>query len=202
MDTINQAKENAVMTVEEKIKRPYTLRMTLWAILTAAAFAVCFIYHKYSGTDLPPVASVALITMISFIAFSSMGLLHYVTDKSFSGEIVHVKLEVRLFKESTTDRRIEKRVFVGMTVQCDDGKSIFFEQMLPNHLSGKNPYREGDRVYHIKGSKHTCRFPRGDTEKKYDPVSVICPVCGAIHPLGSGACSFCESDLPWDPLTK
>jgi hypothetical protein len=195
-------KENATMTVEEKIKKPYTIRLTVWGILTAAAFAACFVYHKYSGTDFSPIASVALIITMSFIAFASMGLLSYVSDKSFSGTVVDVKLDVRLFKESAFERRIEKRVFVGMTVQCDSGECIFFEQMLPDHLSSKNPYRVGDRVYHVKGAKYTCRFPREDTEKRYEPVSVICPACGAIHPLGSKSCSFCENDLPWDPLLK
>ncbi|MBQ2716167.1 MAG: hypothetical protein IJF21_05145 [Clostridia bacterium] len=187
------------MTTEEKIKKPYIKRLALWAILTASLFVTCYFYYKYSETEFSPVGSVALIALISFIAFNSMGLLSYLTDKSFSGTVVHVKIDIRLFKESTLDRKIEKRAFIGMTIDCDDGKSIFFEQMLPNHLTNKNPYCVGDRVYHIKGAKHTCRFPRGDTEKKYDPVSVICPVCGAILPLGSKVCAFCENDLPWDP---
>ena len=190
------------MTVENKIKTPYMRKVALWAIVTAALFAVCYIYHKFSGTDFSPVVSVSLILMISFIIFNSLGLLSYFTDKSFSGKVAHVKLDVRLYKESALDKKIEKRIYVGMTVECDDGKSIFFEQMLPNHLTNKNPYREGDRIYHIKGAKYTCRFPRNDTETKYEPVSVVCPICGAIHSLGTKFCSFCENDLPWDPNIK
>ena len=190
------------MSAEGKIKKPFMIRLTIWAIITAVLFATCYIYHKYSGTDFAPVATIALCLLVSFIIFNSMGLVSYFTDKGFSGTVVHIKIDVRLFKESAFDRKIEKRVFVGMTVECDDGKSIFFEQMLPNHLSNKNPYRVGDRIYHIKGAKHTCRFPRGDTEKKYEPVSVICPICGAILPLASKVCSFCENDLPWDPHIK
>ena len=190
------------MNIEEKIKKPFMIRLTIWAILTAALFVTCYFYHSYSNTEFSPVVSLSLILLISFITFNSMGLLAYFTDKSFSGKIVHIKIDVRLYMESALNRKISKRVFVGMTVECDNGKSIFFEQMLPEHLSSKNPYREGDRIYHIKGAKHTCRFPRGDTEKKYEPVSVICPLCGAILPLGSKVCSFCENDLPWDPLLK
>jgi hypothetical protein len=190
------------MSIEEKIKKPFMIRLTVWAILTAILFVTCYFYHKYSGTDFSPVVSSTLILLISFIAFNSMGLLSYFTDKSFSGTVVHIKIDVRLYKESALDKKIEKRTYVGMTVECDDGKSIFFEQILPAHLTNKIPYREGDRVYHIKGAKHTCRFPRGDTEKKYEPISVICPLCGAILPLGSKECSFCENDLPYDPLIK
>jgi hypothetical protein len=97
---------------------------------------------------------------------------------------------------------METRIFVEMTVECDDGTTIAHEEMLSSALSKAIPYREGDRVYHIKGAKYTCRFPRNDTAKKYDPISVICPICGALHPLGTTFCSFCENDLPWDPLLK
>ena len=190
------------MKAEEKIRKPYKKKLVIWAILNAFLFVVCYFYHRYSGTDFSPVVSVSLILLISFISFSSLGLLAYFTDKSFSGSVTNIKVDVRLYKESAMDKKIEKRVYIGMTVECDDGKSIFFEQMLPNHLTNKNPYREGDRVYHIKGAKYTCRFPRNDTETKYEPVSVICPICGAIHSLGTTLCSFCENDLPRDPTIK
>ncbi len=190
------------MDIEQKIRKPYMSKLAIWAVIVAALFVTCYFYHQYSGTEFSPVVSVALILLISFIAFNAMGLLAYFTDKSFSGKIVNIKVDVRLYKESALDRKISRRTYIGMTVECDDGKSIFFEQMLPAHLTNKNPYREGDRVYHIKGAKHTCRFPRDDKEKKYDPVSVICPICGAILPLGSNVCVFCENDLPWDPKIK
>jgi hypothetical protein len=191
-----------IMTIEEKVKKLYMKKLTIWAIITAVLFAICFIYHKISDTDFAPVVSVSLIMLISFIVFNSMGLLSYFTDKSFSGTITHIKIDVRLYKESAFDKKIEKRIYVGMTIECDDGKAIFFEQMLPIHLTNTNPYREGDRVYHIKGAKYTCRFPRNDTVKQYDPISIICPLCGAVNDLGTHTCVFCENDLPWDPQTK
>ena len=67
------------MSVENKIRKPYMRKLTIWAILTAALFAVCYIYHKFSGTDFSPVVSVSLILMISFIIFNSLGLLSYFT---------------------------------------------------------------------------------------------------------------------------
>lgn len=37
-------------------------------------------------------------------------------------------------------------------------------------------------------------------ESAFDkPISVICPICGALHPLGTKTCSFCENELPYDP---
>lgn len=190
------------MTIEEKIKKTYTRRLVLWSVFSVLLLIAAYFYHRYSGTDFSPTVSIALIIIISFIAFNSLGLLSYFTDKSFSGKIVHIKVEVRLFKESAYDRKIEKRSYVGITVECDDGNSIFYEEMMPAHLTNAIPYREGDRVYHIKGAKHLCRFPRGDTEKKYEQVSIICPVCGAIVHLGTKTCTFCENDLPYDPLIK
>jgi len=190
------------MTVEEKIKKPFVKKLIIWSIFTAVLFIIGYIYHKYSGTDFSPVVSVALILLISFIAFNCLGLLSYFTDKSFSGKIVHIKVDVRLYKESSFDKKIEKRIYVGMTVECDNGQSVFHEEMMPPHLTTKIPYREGDRVYHIKGAKHCCRFPRNDTETVYEPVSVICPICGAILSLGTKVCSFCENDLPYDPSVK
>ena len=190
------------MKAEEKIKQPYKRKLIIWASLNAILFAVCYFYHAYSGTDFSPVVSVSLILLISFISFSSLGLLEYFTDKSFSGKIIHYKAECRIHKISAFERRMETRLFVEMTVECDDGTTTMHEEMLSGALSKKIPYRDGDRVYHIKGAKYTCRFPRNDTEQKYEPISVICPLCGAILPLGTKTCSFCDNDLPYDPLIK
>ena len=35
-----------------------------------------------------------------------------------------------------------------------------------------------------------------------DGETPICPLCGALHTLGTKTCTFCENDLPYDPLIK
>lgn len=175
------------------------IKLGIWSAAVIMLCLICVLYHKSPYAQFEPVVTVALIILISFILFTALGLLGYFTDNSFSGEIVDIKVDVRYHKESAFDRHITTRTYVGMTVECDDGKAIYFEQMLPAHLGNKIPYQVGDRIYHIKGAKNTCRFPRNDTVKEYEPISVICPICGALHPLGTKTCSFCENDLPYDP---
>lgn len=190
------------MTVEEKVKKPYMIRLTVWAVFVGILCTVAFCYHYFAKPHFAPAASVACIVIIAAGIFYFSGLWDYFTDKSFSGTIMKYNAECRIFKVSAFERRLETRIFVTMTVECDDGTTIYHEEVLSRDLSKSIPYREGDRVYHIKGAKYTCRFPRNDTAKKYDPISVICPLCGALHPLGTVTCSFCENDLPYDPSVK
>ncbi len=190
------------MTIEEKVKKPHMKRLAVWSAIVAALCCIAFCYHSFFETHFAPAASVAGIIIIAAFTFYFLGLWDYFTDKSFSGKILHYKADCRIFKISAFERRMETRIFVEMTVECDDGTTIAHEEMLSSALSKAIPYREGDRVYHMKGAKYTCRFPRNDTAKKYDPISVICPICGALHPLGTTFCSFCENDLPWDPQIK
>lgn len=190
------------MDIEQKIRKPYMVKLAIWFVIVLVLGVICYFYHASPTARFEPIVSVVILIFVSIFLLSSLGIIKYFFDKAFSGVIVDLKPEIRYYKDSVFDRKITTRTFVGMTVECDGGKRIFFEQMLPAHLTKKIPYRVGDRVYHIKGAKHLCRFPRNDTETKYEPVSVICPICGAILPLGSKECSFCGSDLPYDPTVK
>ena len=190
------------MTIEEKVRIPHVRRIVIWSLLILAISAVGVCYHHFTDTQFAPAATAACIVFIAAAAFYFMGIWDYCTDKSFSGKILQYKAVCRIHKISAFERRMETRIFVEMTVECDDGTTIAHEEMLSAALSKQIPYREGDRVYHIKGAKYTCRFPRNDTVKKYDPISVICPICGAVHPLGTKFCAFCENDLPYDPMIK
>ena len=190
------------MTIEEKVRKPHMIRLAIWGSLVAVISAIAICYHQFIDTQFAPAASAACVIFISAFTFYLFGLWEYFTDKSFSGKIVHYKAECRIFKISAFERRMETRLFVEMTVECDNGTTTVHEEMLSSALSKKIPYREGDRVYHIKGAKYTCRFPRNDTDKQYEPLSVICPLCGALHTLGTQTCTFCENDLPYDPSVK
>ena len=190
------------MDIVQKIRKPYMRKLAIWFMIVAVLGAICYFYHASPTARFEPIVSVVLLLFVSVFLLSSFGLIKYFFDKSFSGVIVDLKPEIRYYKESAFDKKITTRTFVGMTIECDNGKRIFFEQMLPDHLTKKIPYRINDRVYHIKGAKNLCRFPRNDTDKEYEPVSVICPICGAILSLGSKACSFCGSELPFDPIVK
>ena len=190
------------MTIEEKVRKPHMIRLAIWGSLVAVISAIAICYHQFIDTQFAPAASAACVIFISAFTFYLFGLWEYFTDKSFSGTIVHYKAECRIFKISAFERRMETRLFVEMTVECDNGTTTVHEEMLSSALSKNIPYREGDRVYHIKGAKYTCRFPRNDTVKQYDPISIICPLCGAVNDLGTHTCVFCENDLPWDPQAK
>ena len=190
------------MTIEEKVRKPHVRRLAVWVILVLIICAIAICYHAFTDTHFAPAASAACVIFIAAFMFYLFGLWDYFTDKSFSGKIIHYKSDCRIHKISAFERRMETRLFVEMTVECDDGTTTVHEEMLSGALSKTIPYRDGDRVYHIKGAKYTCRFPRNDTEQKYEPISVICPLCGALHTLGTKTCTFCENDLPYDPLIK
>jgi hypothetical protein len=190
------------MTIEEKVRKPHMKRLIIWIILILTVSTIAICYHTLTDTQFAPAASAAGIIFIAAWTFYLFGLWDYFNDKSFAGKVIHCKEECRMYKISAFERRIETRLFVTMTVECDDGTTTVHEEMLSSALSKKIPYREGDRVYHIKGAKYTCRFPRNDTEKKYEPISVICPLCGAVNTLGTKTCTFCENDLSYDPLIK
>ena len=190
------------MSVEEKVRKPHIIHLIIWTIFVAIISVIAICYHKFVDTQFAPAATAACVIFIAAFAFYLFGLWDYFTDKSFSGKILHYKADCRVYKISAFERRMETRIFVEMTVECDDGTCTVHEEMLSGALSKKIPYREGDRVYHIKGAKYTCRFPRNDTEQKYEPISVICPLCGALHTLGTKTCTFCENDLPYDPILK
>ncbi len=190
------------MNAKNKIMKPIILRFAVWGVITIILLGVCFSYHSNSETRFSPIISVALVIILSYIMLNSLGLVAYLLNKGFAGEIVEMNVISKRYMRSALDKSVEKRTFVIMTIKCDNGKTIKFEEMLPKHLTRIIPYRKGDRVLHIKGAPHLCRFPRNDTETKYDPISVICPICGACLPLGSKECSFCETELPWDPDNK
>ncbi len=190
------------MTIEQKVRGPYIKKLTVWLIIVAILSAVAFLYHLSGSAAFEPIVTAALIAVIAAIIFYAMNLGNYFFDKSFSGEIVSIKTSVRRIWPSAFERRSVTRVVLEISVSNDNGKAEYFEEILPAAITGKIPYAVGDRVYHIKGAKHTCRFPRNDTEKKYAPISVICPICGAIMSLGKEECDFCGSDLPWDPAVK
>lgn len=190
------------MAIESVIRKRYMRKLALCLLIILALCLVCYAYHSSGKAKFEPVVTLSLLAVISFILLSSFGLIKYFFDKSFSGRITVLKPEIRYYKESAFERKITTRTYLGMTVECDNGRTVFFEEILLPHFTTKIPFKEGDRVYHIKGAKHLCRFPRNDTEMKYKPVSVICPVCGALHPLGTLTCNYCENELPYDPLEK
>ncbi len=190
------------MTIEQKVKKPYIKRFAVWLAIVAALSTVAYFYHRSPNARFEPVVTVSLLIFIVIGIFWGLGIQKYLFDKSFSGVVTNVKASSKLEMPSALERKIIVRTVVEMTVECDDGRSILHEERLPPHMAKKIPYRAGDRVYHIKGAKHTCRFPRNDTKKTYERRTVICPLCGAVMPLGNKECSFCNNELPYDPAVK
>ena len=78
-----------------------------------------------------------------------------------------------------------------LTVLLDDGKSIRVkvyegQAKLEQHI---NTYKEGDRVFHLYGTKTTVVLPEeADTH-------VQCPVCGASNDKTLGICRMCDHTL-------
>ncbi len=190
------------MSIEQRIRKPYMTKLVLWFAAAAALGLICYFYHARPEAKFPVTGSIVISLAILALIFYYLDLRKYFFDKQFSGEIIEMDVRSDSYMPTMFIPHLYVRTFVLMTVKCDDGRTVTYDQVLPEYLSRKVPFRVGDRVYHIKGSLHTCRFPRGDTETVYDPVSVICPICGAINTLGSKDCSFCNCELPYDPSIK
>ncbi len=190
------------MTVEQKLKKPYMIKSAIWVSACIVLALSAFFYHSRPESKFPVTGSIAICLFLLALIFWRLGLSKYFFDKSFSGTIVSINIHSEWHMPHTFIPHMYRRTFVLMTVRCDNGKEVVHDQILPEHLSRKTPFQVGDRVYHIKGSLHTCRFPRNDTETLYDPVSVICPICGAVNTLGIYNCAFCKSQLPIDPVSE
>lgn len=190
------------MTTEQKIRKPYLKKLIIWILIVAALSAICMLYHSSPSARFHPLISAALIALFSVWILFAFEIPKYLRDRCFSGKIVEMSIKSRKFAQGAVDKSVDKRTVVTMKIECDCGKILSFEQTLPSHLTRAVPYRVGDRVLHLKGAPYTCRFPRNDTETVYDPISVICPICGALLPLGSKECSFCETELPRDHISE
>lgn len=190
------------MTAKKQIRKYYLKRFICWLMIVGVLSVICAVYHSSPSARFHPLISAALIAIIAIWLMPAFELTKFIRERSFSGEIIGTKVYSKLYMNNAIERKVGRRAFVKMEIKCDDGNIIKFEQMLPQDEANAVPYRLGDRVYHIKGAMHICRFPRGDTETKYDPISVVCPICGACNILGSVKCAFCETELPWDPLNK
>ncbi len=190
------------MTIEQKIKKPYMIKLAVWIAASVVFGLVCFLYHSRPESKFPITGSAVISLLVLALIFYYLDLRKYFFDKQFSGEIIEMNVRSDSYMPTMFIPHIYVRTFVLMTVKCDNGYTVTYDQVLPEQLSRKVPFRVGDRVYHIKGSHHTCRFPRNDTEKVYEPISVICPVCGAINTLGTKECAFCNTELPHDPAVR
>ncbi len=184
------------MNPEIFIRKRYIKRLLIWISLIAFLSAICIVYHSLPVTKTDPAVSVAIIMVISACLFPIFKLNEYLLDKPFAGKIINAKINCKSEMPFALERKIITRTYVEMVVECDNGYRVFHEELIANKASSKNPYAVGDRVYHIKGSKHTCRF-RDDTG-----ISNICPICGAIMSLDEKDCSFCNIELPHDPAFK
>ena len=194
-------KEN-VMNEKKRIRNYYLKKFIGWFVIVSVLSVICAVYHGSPSARFHPLISAVIIAIIALMLAPGFELTKYIREGSFSGEIIGMKVYSKRYMNNAIEKKVERRAFVLMEVKCDNGKVIKFDQMLPKDEANTVPYRVGDRVYHIRGAMHVCRFPRGDTEKKYDPVSVVCPICGACNTLGSEKCAFCEIELPRDPKEK
>lgn len=188
------------MTAEQKIKKSYSVKFALWLACTGALALIGYMYHSSPSTKSEPTVTAAVLMLISAALFPLFGLHKFIFDKAFSGTVVNMKIESKQEMPHALERRFKTFHYACMTVECDNGKIYYHEEQLKDDLVKVKVYQPGDRVYHIKGAKHTCLFPKdGDAHRR---VSVICPLCGAHMKSSEAECSYCSNELPYDPAIK
>lgn len=179
----------------------------------AAAWLVCSEYLiGYIGF-----ANVlALFVALGVFGVSATGILKYITDRPWSGEIIKVTVDRERNSYSTGAKTgVYMENVIRLYIKKDNGKMIIYSAMRLGENSGypiQRPefvgkyvalgdiskhvdnYSEGDRVYHFYGLEHIFVYHFKDMSR------VDCVVCGAKNPRSDSKCGFCGHSLVTDEI--
>ena len=117
-----------------------------------------------------------------FIFALCIGFLHLLLDRNWYGTVVSKNIRHGYVVAHTIGRgRMTPTVWLDLVVKCDDGRRKKITYNLRE--TSARYYNEGDRVFHLKGSKFLLRPDRREDE-------IICPLCATT--LRREECSHCR----------
>ena len=154
-----------------------------------------------------PVTALFAVAIAGFL-FWKHGCWAIVTDRQYYGTIA--ELEVRKERVAVNPRSYNSamlnQIWIDCAIDTDGGGRINRSLLLYSTTDEEDRrnqntkvinYRQGDRVFHQRGSRTICRFSREPREGEPN-YSLICPTCGGFDPENPPECPFCRNPMPAD----
>ncbi len=174
------------------------IRVAAFALLMAVGivFITLFGDKVFVVNDKEKYSGVKILAYIAILAvpFVVSGVPHKLIDKSYCGTVKRTWTETASESVSidgeTTDKLYTKNS-IYIQVEAPDGST--FEKMVYKGPLGDrvnlDTYKEGDRVVHLYGRKHTTVLPRpSDTYCK-------CSICETVNEVSNDTCRACGRTL-------
>ena len=170
-------------------------RIISFVILTAGLIIVLVLWGNVIFKTDNKIYQYGCYTLAMLLPFVLTGVPFGLIDRTYCGIVTKVDVATALASKSVVkvggDMMWYTKNTIFLTVLLDNGKQIKTkvyegEAKLEQHI---NTYKEGDRVFHLYGTKTTVVLPEeADTH-------VQCPVCGASNDKTVEICRMCDHTL-------
>ena len=187
--------DNKIPNDLKKFARNYVVKRVVACIVMLAllvTFLVLYIDTIFSSG----LASVKVLfcIVVLVVPFILTGVPLKLFDRTYFGTVEQVSVETTVDSDSKskpTWQTLYVRNTVYLTIRTPDGKVIDKKvySAQANRNQNYDMYKNGDRVFHLYGSKYTVILP-----KKSD-THVECAVCGASNDIDNDKCRNCGHTL-------
>ncbi len=187
------------MKLSKDLKRYVTncilKRIIPFVILTVALIVVLVLWGNVIFKTDNKVFQCSCYVLTMLLPFAVTGVPFKLIDKTYFGKVIKVDVVTALDSKSAVkvggDMMWYNKNTIFLTVLLDNGKQIKTkvyegEAKLEQYI---NTYKEGDRVFHLYGTKTTIVFP------KESETHVQCSVCGASNDTSEKICRICSHTL-------
>lgn len=187
--------DNKIPNDLKKFARNYVVKRVVACIVMFALLAV-FLFlcmEIIFPAGLVSIKALFAITVLS-LPFIITGVPFNLLDKTYYGTIENVTVETTVdsyAKARPVWETLYVRNTVYLSIRTPDGKVIDKKvySAQANRNQNYDMYKNGDRVFHLCGSKYTVILP-----KKSD-THVECAVCGASNDINNDKCRNCRHTL-------
>ena len=185
--------------------KAFAIKNALKRIIPCALLLICFaIALIFWGDVILPVdkdiVKVIVYTMVMLVPFALTGVPFKLIDKTYSGIVEKVEIATtvdNLYHERPTRESLYLKNTVFLHVKQGNGTVVRRKASEKNARMSQNaePYKVGDRVFHLYGSTQTIVFP------KASDTFVKCVVCGDVNDKNECHCQNCGYTLVKGDLT-
>lgn len=129
---------------------------------------------------------------LKLLDFTFWGTVEKVTVISgYTGKAMGTRQSV-LNSRTASGRGFKAINTVVLTIRTENGKTLsrqVYSEDIGNQTNYDDIFKNGDKVFHLFGSKHYVKLPK-DKEQK-----VVCPVCGSQNLQVNAFCENCKHSL-------
>ncbi len=169
-------------------------RIVVFAVLEAVLAVLLLLWGDLLFRMENPGIRISCYALIFLVPFWVSGVPFKLTDRSFRGTVLKVKVETTVDNASPAKPTVEnlyQKNTVHLLIRRDDGKTILKKVYEGKADRQQHPetYKEGDTVVHLYGTKQMVKVPEAaDTH-------VCCAVCGNINSMENETCRKCGHTL-------